>query len=135
MKLCSSDKSFFQKPESSLEKCREPKKNFEIILVIFWNRSYFEYTSNSPHIKRNLISVVTNLVYELPHEAPNDLYLNVPEKLQLAPSTVISHQILRILVLLEDVWTLYLPCKTVYFFLFRMNSSTMFISCDTFPNY
>ena len=31
--------------------------------------------SDSPQIKQNLISSIENLVYELPHELPNDLRL------------------------------------------------------------
>ena len=33
----------------------------------------FEYDSDSPQVKRNLISTVTNLEYELPHELLNGL--------------------------------------------------------------
>ena len=32
---------------------------------------------DSPQVKRNVISSIANLVYELPHELPNDLRLRV----------------------------------------------------------
>ena len=43
------------------------------ILVIFLNLAMFYNRSESPQIKRNLISSIRKLVYKLPHELPNDL--------------------------------------------------------------
>ena len=52
-------------------KRREKEKNFEITLVIiFWNFAMFYYRSDSPQVKRNVISSIANLVYELPYELP-----------------------------------------------------------------
>ena len=69
--------SFFQKFESSLE-CREQKENFQTILVIIlWNFEIFYYRSDSPQVKQNLISGIANLVFELPHELPNNLRLRI----------------------------------------------------------
>ena len=48
-----------------------------ILVIIFWNFTIFQYISNSPKIKRNLICSIANLVYELPHELPNDLKLRI----------------------------------------------------------
>ena len=57
-------------------KCREEKEGFEATLVIIsWNFTIFQYRSDSPQVKGNLISSITNLLYELPHELPNDLRL------------------------------------------------------------
>ena len=48
-----------------------------ILVIIFWNFTIFQYRSNSPQVKGNLISSIANLVYELPHELPNDLKLRI----------------------------------------------------------
>ena len=58
--------AFLQKLESSLEVQRQ-KKSFQAILVIvFSNCTVFQYRSNLPQIKRNLISSIINLSYEFP---------------------------------------------------------------------
>ena len=45
------------------------KRSITIILVIiFWNFTTFWYRSNSPQLKRKLISSIANLVYELPND-------------------------------------------------------------------
>ena len=55
-------------------KCTEQKKKFQTIVVIISRKlTMFQYRSESPQVKRNLISTISNLVYELPHELPNDL--------------------------------------------------------------
>ena len=46
-----------------------------ILVIIFWNFAMFQYRSDSPQAKRNLIFSIANLLYELPHELPNDLRL------------------------------------------------------------
>ena len=46
-----------------------------ILVIIFWNFTIFQYRSDSPQAKRNLISSMANLVYDFPHELPNDLRL------------------------------------------------------------
>ena len=44
-------------------KCRDQKENFQTILVIiFWNFTMFQYRSNSPQVKRNVIPSIPNLV-------------------------------------------------------------------------
>ena len=59
-------------------KCREQKENFqEILIIIFWNFTIFQYRSNSPQVKGTLISSIANLVYELPNELPNDFRLRI----------------------------------------------------------
>ena len=42
---------------------------------IFWNFTIFQYRYDSPQVKRNFIYSIANVVYELPHEFPNDLRL------------------------------------------------------------
>ena len=37
----------------------------------------FYYRSDSLQVKRNVISSIANLVYELPHELPNDLRFKI----------------------------------------------------------
>ena len=37
----------------------------------------FQYRSDEPQVKRNLISRIANLVYELPHKLPNNLRLDL----------------------------------------------------------
>ena len=51
--------------------CQTTQTTF--LIIIFWNFTIFWYRSNSPQVKRNLISSIGNLVYELPHELLNDL--------------------------------------------------------------
>ena len=46
-----------------------------ILVIIFQNLTMFQYRPDSPQVKRNVISCIANLVYELPHELPNDLRL------------------------------------------------------------
>ena len=41
--------------------------------IIFWNFSMFQYRPDSPQVKQNLISTITNFVRELPHELQNGL--------------------------------------------------------------
>ena len=61
-------------------KCQEQKENLHTILVImFWKFTIFQYRSDSPQVKGNLISSLGNLVYKLPHELPNDLRLRFLE--------------------------------------------------------
>ena len=48
-----------------------------IVVIIFWNFAMFQYRANSPQIKQNLISSITNLVYELSHGLPNNLRLRI----------------------------------------------------------
>ena len=44
---------------------------------MFWNVAMFKYRPDSPQVKRNVISSIANMVYELPHELPNDLRLRI----------------------------------------------------------
>ena len=46
-----------------------------ILAIIFWNFTMFQYRSDLPKVKRNLISNIAKLVCQLPHELPNDLGL------------------------------------------------------------
>ena len=48
-----------------------------VLVIIFWNFIISQYRSDSPQVKRNLISSKTNLVYELPHKLPNSLRLRI----------------------------------------------------------
>ena len=53
-----------------------------ILIIIFWNFTILQYRSDSPQVKRNLISSIANLVYELPHELPNDLRLRKSQEIR-----------------------------------------------------
>ena len=65
-------------------KCREQKQNFRIIeVIIFWNFTIFQYSSDSLQVKRNFISSIANLVYELPHELPNEGRLRILENQEI----------------------------------------------------
>ena len=48
-----------------------------ILVVIFWNFTILQYISDSAQVKRNLITSIAKLVYELPHELPNNLRLRI----------------------------------------------------------
>ena len=56
---------------------QEEKWGTTILLIIFWNFTIFQYRSGSPQVKRNLISSIAHLVYELPYELPNNLGLRI----------------------------------------------------------
>ena len=43
-------------------------KGTAILVIIFWNFTIFQYMPDSPQVKRNVISNVANLVYQLPHD-------------------------------------------------------------------
>ena len=43
----------------------------------FWNFTIFQYRSDSPQVKGNLILSIANLLYELSHELPNNLRLRI----------------------------------------------------------
>ena len=43
-----------------------------ILVIIFWNIIMFHFRPDSQQVKRNLISDITNLVYEVPHKLQND---------------------------------------------------------------
>ena len=49
------------------------KEHPTILAIMFWNFTIFQYTSDSPQVKGNLISSIVNLVYVLLHELPNEL--------------------------------------------------------------
>ena len=57
------------------QSARPIKKKTTILVVIFWNFQYVSTHPISPQVKQNLISNLTNLVYELPQELPNALTL------------------------------------------------------------
>ena len=57
------------------QSARPIKKKTTILVVIFWNFQYVSTYPISPQVKQNLISNLTNLVYKLPQELPNDLSL------------------------------------------------------------
>ena len=44
-----------------------------ILVIIFRNFTMFQWRSGSPQVTQNLISSITNLVYQLSHELPNEL--------------------------------------------------------------
>ena len=48
-----------------------------ILATIFWHFLIISLRSDSPQVKRYLISSITNWVHELPHELPNDLRLRI----------------------------------------------------------
>ena len=48
-----------------------------VLVIIYWNFTVFQYRSDLPQVKRNLISGIANLVNEFPHELPNDLRLTI----------------------------------------------------------
>ena len=51
--------------------------NTTILVVIFQHFLIIQLTSESPQVKQYLISNITNLVHELPHELPNYLRLRI----------------------------------------------------------
>ena len=51
--------------------------NTTIVAIIFWHPLIIQPTSESPKVKRCLLSSITNLVHELPHDLPNDLRLRI----------------------------------------------------------
>ena len=53
------------------------KKCTTILVVIFWHFLIISLRSESPQVKRYLISSITNLVHELSHELPNDFRLRI----------------------------------------------------------
>ena len=77
-----------------------------ILVIIFLHFLIIQLWSESPQVKRYLISSITNLVHELPHEFPNDLRLtilgnqDILEKCQMwqerQPSTQSSFQKLNV---------------------------------------
>ena len=48
-----------------------------ILVIMFWHFLIISLRSESPQVKRYLISSITNLVHELPHEFPNDFRLRI----------------------------------------------------------
>ena len=65
------------------QNCREQKKHFQAILVIiFWNFIVFQYRSQLPQVKQNLIFSITNAEFQLPQELPNNLRFRIIEKLR-----------------------------------------------------
>ena len=66
----------------------------------------FQYSSDSPQVKQNMVSCITILVQKLPHELPHDLSLGFQEikkyqknfKFSLKPSLPSSNQTMAITV-------------------------------------
>ena len=54
-----------------------------MLVIIFWHFLIIQLTSESPQIKRYLISSIMNLAHELPHELPNDLSLRILENQEI----------------------------------------------------
>ena len=61
----------------------------KILAIIFWNFTLFSwnfpvfyYWLDWPKVKQELISSITNLVYELPNGLMSDLELRILKKLQ-----------------------------------------------------
>ena len=80
-------------------KCREQNENFQTVLVIIYqNFTVFQYRSDSRQVERILISSTVNLVYELPHELPNNLTLQKIMKYQKNISLSSRNQTLEIAV-------------------------------------
>ena len=53
------------------------KEQPTILVIIFLNFKISQYRSDLPQVKGNLIFSIANLVYELPHELPNDLRFRI----------------------------------------------------------
>ena len=65
-------------------KCKRwKKKTCTLPVIIFWNFIKFYYRFQSPQVKHNLISSITNFVYELPNELANDLRFKISLNLQI----------------------------------------------------
>ena len=73
----SQNEHFFRKLESSLEVQRSKEKFSDNPARNILELYNFQYGSDSPQVKRNLISSITILVYELRHKLPNDLRLRI----------------------------------------------------------
>ena len=71
-----SQMSSFSRNLNHYWKSREEKGNFSLV-IMFWNFTIFQYKSHSPKAKRNFISSIANLVYELLHELPNNSRLGI----------------------------------------------------------
>ena len=90
-------------------RCTEQKQNFKRIFVItFWSFKMFQYRSDQPQIKRNVISNIANMVYEFPQELPNDLSLRILEIFSLGFPIII-----------RDDWKLSNSGKGAYFGFWR----------------
>ena len=61
-----------------------------IMVITVWNLTMFQYRSDSRQLKRNVISCIANLVYELPHKLPNDLRLMILENKEILGKTQIQ---------------------------------------------
>ena len=48
-----------------------------ILVIIFWTFTILQQRSDQRQVKRNVISTMANVVYELPHQLPNDLRLRI----------------------------------------------------------
>ena len=77
-----------------------------ILVIIFSNFFVFYDKSNTPQVKRNFISSITNLVYELPQKLPNNLKLRIQKirkykkDLKIGP----EHRVLPISLLETKFW-------------------------------
>ena len=57
-------------------RCREQKINHQkILLIIFWKFTMIQYRLDSLLVRRNVISGIANLVYDIIQKLPNDLKL------------------------------------------------------------
>ena len=65
--------------------CKDIAKDVEstILVIIVWNFTIFQYRSDSPQVKQNLMSSIANFVYELLHELPNTLRLRILENQEI----------------------------------------------------
>ena len=70
--------SVFSGNQNHRWRCRDQNKNFRTIMIIIsWNFTIFHYKPNWPQVKRNLVSSIANLVYQMPCEFPNVLRLRI----------------------------------------------------------
>ena len=65
----------------SKKKCPQTSQDSKFLstipVIIFWHFLVIQHRSEQSQVKRYLMSSITNLVHELPHEFPNDLRLRI----------------------------------------------------------
>ena len=74
----------------------------KILVIIFWYFLIMQLTSELPQVKRYLISTITNLAHELPHELPKTQDLTSPRHFRRWGGGLCPHKKKKRLRILEN---------------------------------
>ena len=92
-----------------------------ILVIMFWMFLIIQIRSKSLQIKRQLISSITNLVDELPHDLSDDLRLRIFGNQEIRKMSNVGGDAAQCTVFLQEIKRLEVLFNFTIFFYFRPN--------------